>query len=236
MIFRSLRPPLGRQTNPTLADLTPFIFEYHTENPEDIARVLDNSDRLVIRPASMALVGGRADVDLGLAAEDVRARTAEIILDYGDVHPTERYRVAVDTGIDTDLSLADVFSQRLNLDFEFGTGVLDGRAMQDGLIRVGDVEMTEASSSYWLVAHERGGATSTVYTPLAAAWSADDVIVRRGDVVHLMYVTDRDLDGLSDRTEQAEQTDPLDADTDGDGIDDGVEVYGWFSNLSAPPV
>lgn len=57
----------------------------------------------------------------------------------------------------------------------------------------------------------------------------------REDVLHLVYITDTDLDGLSDRLEQPGGTRIDRADTDGDGLDDALESYGWYTNLASPP-
>ena len=43
--------PLGPTESPTTDQFTPFTFEYEAaENPEEISRILENSDKLVLQP------------------------------------------------------------------------------------------------------------------------------------------------------------------------------------------
>ncbi|HFB66893.1 MAG TPA: hypothetical protein ENJ60_15280 [Aeromonadales bacterium] len=238
--------PLGTAVNPGSGDYTPFNFVYKAvENPEEISRILENSNQLVLRPTNLSLTGQRSDVDLNLAAQNVRARTAEVIIDFGDTQTpkTERYRVAVDTGNGDTLSFSDLMSNRLNFSFDFSSQSFPGKTgSHNGLTSVRSLAMNTATNSYWLVAHtfspagNPAGTTETkMYNILSQDYTASDINLRKGDVLHLVYITDTDLDGLSDRLEVLKGTDLNLADTDNDGLDDALEVYGWYSNLSAPP-
>jgi hypothetical protein len=237
--------PLGSQINPTSADFTPFTFEYTTANPEQIRRVLEQSNQLILKPANLSLTGTRPDVDLNLAAQNIRARTAEVIIDYGDsqARRTERYRVAVDNGNGSSLSFDDLMSDRLNVAYSFSAQTFPGVSGSfNGLSSVRSLAMNSGTHSYWLVAHtftpdgSPVGTTDTrLYNILNESYSAASINLRKGDVLHLVYVTDTDLDGLSDRLEVLQGTDLNNADSDGDGLDDAMEIYGWFSNLASPP-
>ena len=237
--------PLGANVQPSQTDFTPFNFVYRAENnPEEISRILENSNQLVFEATNLSLTGQRQDVDLNLAAQNVRARTAEVIVDFGDSQgiKTERHRVAVDNGTDPTLSFDDLMSQRLNFGYQFSTETFPGFASNNGLTAIRNVVMDAATNSYWLVAHTftpvgaPSGTTETrLYNILNESYSSSDLELRRGDVLHLAYITDSDLDGLSDRLEILEGTDLGLPDTDGDGLDDAFEKYGWFSNLSQAP-
>lgn len=238
--------PLGTTVNPNSGDYTPFNFVYKAvDNPEEISRILENSNQLVLRPTNLSLTGQRSDVDLNLAAQNVRARTAEVIIDFGDTQnpKTERYRVAVDTGNGDTLSFSDLMSNRLNFSFDFSSQTFPGKTgSHNGLTSVRSLAMNSNTNSYWLLAHtftpvgSPAGTTETkMYNILSQDYAASDINLRKGDVLHLVYITDTDLDGLSDRLEVLKGTDSNLADTDGDGLDDAREVYGWYSNLSAPP-
>ena len=64
--------PLGPGIDHDAANLTPFTFVYRADgNPEAIATILESSNRLVLRPANLALSGERPDVDLNLAAQNI---------------------------------------------------------------------------------------------------------------------------------------------------------------------
>ncbi len=235
--------PLGTTVDPTSADYTPFNFVYKAiDNPEEISRILENSNQLVLRPTNLSLTGQRADVDLNLAAQNVRARTAEIIIDFGDSQKpkTERYRVAVDTGKGSTLSFSEVMTNRLNYSFEFLSQTFPGKSTaHSGLSSVRSLAMNTGTNSYWLVAHTftpAGGSKQTkLYNILSEDYAASDINLRTGDVLHLVYITDTDLDGLSDRLEILKGTNPNLANTDGDMLDDAQEVYGWYTNLASPP-
>ncbi len=238
-------PPLGPNVQPNDTDFTPFNFVYRAENnPEEISRILENSNQLVFEATNLSLTGQRADVDLNLAAQNVRARTAEIIVDFGDSQglKTERHRVAVDNGTSDTLSFDDLMTNRLNFDYTFSEQTFTGFDSNTGLSEVRNVAMNNNTNSYWLVAHTftpsnapQGTTETTLYNILDQNYSASDIVLRKGDVLHMVYITDSDLDGLSDRLELIEGTDLNLADTDSDGLDDAFETYGWFSNLSQAP-
>lgn len=237
--------PLGTNVQPSQDDFTPFNFVYRAENnPEEISRILENSNQLVFEATNLSLTGQRQDVDLNLAAQNVRARTAEVIVDFGDSQgiKTERHRVAVENGTGPTLSFDELMSQRLNFSYQFSTESFPGFDSNNGLTAIRNVVMDAATNSYWLVAHTftpvgaPSGTTETrLYNILNENYAASDLELRKGDVLHLAYITDSDLDGLSDRLEIIEGTDSNLSDTDSDGLDDAFEKYGWFSNLSQAP-
>lgn len=239
-------PPLGSAVQPSQGDFTPFNFVYRAENnPEEISRILENSNQLVLVPTNLSLTGQRSDVDLSLAAQNTRARTAEVIIDFGDSQSikTERYRVAVDNGNGEMLGFDELMSQRLNFSYIFSAETFPGfPSSKTGLSSIRALAMNSNTNSYWLVAHTftpvgaPSGTTETkLYNILNEDYSASDISLRKGDVLHMVYITDSDLDGLSDRLEVLGGTDPNLSDSDSDGLDDAREVYGWFSNLDQSP-
>lgn len=238
--------PLGTTVNPTSGDFTPFNFVYKADNnPEEISRILESSSQLVLKPANLSLTGQRVDVDLSLAAQNIRARTAEVIIDFGDgqIPKTERYRVAIDTDNNDTLGFSELMNNRLNFNHTFSSESFPAASgSHSGLSSVRNVSMNTSTNSYWLVAHtftpvgSPAGTTDTVlYNILNQDYSAEDINLRKGDVLHLVYVTDSDLDGLSDRLEVLEGTDMNVPDSDGDGLDDAQEFYGWLTNLASAP-
>lgn len=238
--------PLGKVVNPAPGAFTPFNFTYRADgNPEEISRILENSKQLVLKPANIALTGQRPDIDLNLAAQNIRARTAEVIIDFGEGQPikTERYRVAIDDGDGNTLGFDELMTNRLNYDYRFSTEIFPGQGGgRRGLSSLRSQSMNGNTGSYWLVAHSfspvgsPAGTTDTrLYNILKQDYEADDIVLRKGDVLHLVYVTDSDLDGLSDRLEILEGTDMNNDDTDGDGLDDAREYYGWYTNLASAP-
>jgi hypothetical protein len=238
--------PLGKVANPKNSDFTEFDFTYRADgNPEEISRILENSKQLVLKPVNIALTGQRPDIDLNLAAQNIRARTAEVIIDFGEGQPfkTERYRVAINNGNGETLGFDDLMRNRLNFDYIFSSQGFPGKAgSKRGLSSLRSLSMNGATRSYWLLAHtftpvgSPAGTTSTkLYNILNQDYDASDINLRKGDVLHLVYITDSDLDGLSDRLEILEGTDLNLADSDADSLDDAREYYGWYTNLATAP-
>ncbi|MBX2802842.1 MAG: hypothetical protein KTR31_34490 [Myxococcales bacterium] len=235
--IRLTPPPLGRGAQVGPDDLTYFVFDYDAPgNPGAISRVLESSDLLVLEPGSLQLTDDEGG-DFGQAADDIRARTAEVIVDFGNAGSTERFRVAIDTGGNDTLDLLQLLQQRLNMDHAFDTLQIGDLPARQGLSSLRGVQT--GATSYWMASHTvptstPGQTVTTLSSPVLGDWGPDDVTLRKGDVLHLLYVTDTDLDGLSDRREQEVFTDPGVADTDGDGLDDAEEVFGWLTNLEGP--
>lgn len=237
--------PQGRGAKPN-GSLTPFNFVYKAENnPQEISKILEQSNKLVLEPVNFSITGQRSDVDLNLAAQNILARTAEVIIDFGDHQglDTETFRVAIDTGKGNSLPFDQLMDSYLNYSYSFGSGSFKGvEGSRTGLIRVRNIAMNSATNSYWLVTHTttppgspNGTRTTRLYNILQADYTASDLTIRRGDVLHMVYVTDSDLDGISDRMERLNGTAINNPDTDGDNLDDALETYGWYTNLASPP-
>jgi len=64
-------------------------------------------------------------------------------------------------------------------------------------------------------------------TSIVDQYDPTQLTVNGGDIVHLFYMQDSDLDGLPDVQEFFYRSDPLQKDTDGDGLEDSTEVKGW---------
>lgn len=238
--------PLGRNVEPSDSDFTPFNFVYRADdNPEEISNILENSNQLILKPINISLTGQRPDVDLNLAAQNVRSRTAEIIIDYGDnqsIKP-QRHRVVVTNGNSSSntLSFDDLMKKRLNFNYTFSEAGFGDQSHQ-GLTDINGVAFNQSTNSYWLLAHtfipegSVGSNTETrFYNILQEDYNASDIALNKGDVLHMVYIVDTDLDGLSDRLEVLKGTDLNKKDTDNDGLDDAQELYGWYTNLASPP-
>jgi hypothetical protein len=200
--------------------------------------LLADSSSLVIAAATGSLTGTDG-VDFGLAATNINARTAQVIIDYGVDRRPESYRVAVATNLDKPLVPAKtVFEDYLRIPFQSGEAEwryadeTASRASFRGLTQVRDVGMSDADSSYWIVTHthstENGSRTMTeVNNLILDEYDFENITLSKGDVLHLVFVRDQDRDGLGERSELLYGTDPSDPDTDDDGLSDSHEVNGW---------
>ncbi len=222
---------------------------FATDLPLQTAQALLRDARnLVIEPATYRLL----DISNGsilLRDQDVSLRTATVTIDYGTLAGrVESHRVAVNRGGTVKfITAAQALGDIMGLDYEEGVQPWyygeDAQATgsYEGLVRIRDFAMDEVANRYWLVAHNHkteGGAGPPVtdsYHLLLEDYDLDSIVLQAGDHLSMVYVGDADRDVLSDRLEAEVGTDPDEGDTDGDGIGDAEELYGWLTNLASPP-
>jgi len=170
--------------------------------------------------------------------EDVLARTGVIVIDYGDGR-VERYTVATNTKRNSDgsgygLTLKEVLTEILGIEYQvcdYHSGALcrlgiemvdsdlDGELDRYRFEKYGGFE---EPNGYWLVS-----GTQQVFDS-AEVENFEEIVVKSGDRVSLVWVEDKDGDGLSDREEYLLGTDIEKTDTDGDGLSDFYEAKeGW---------
>jgi hypothetical protein len=101
------------------------------------------------------------------------------------------------------------------------------------------VETDASRNGHWVVLYvhtTNSGAdrTSTVYDNLDEGYDFDAIELRKGYVLHLVYVEDADGDGRASREEFLHGTRDDRADTDADGLSDATEVHeGWEIPVAA---
>ncbi len=207
--------------------------------------LLRDSKNVVITASTYRLLDADSRSIL-LVDEDVAVRTAFITVDYGiHVARQDKYRVAVNKGDGSrGISATDALTGVLGLSVTQGIGewVYGNDAAstntKTGVLSVNEYGMDGNTNRYWLVAHNRnkengaGTRTTDFYHVLLEDYNLDDIVLRAGDHLTLVYVGDADRDGLSDRLEVEYGTDPDKRDTDSDTLSDVVEIYGWLTNLS----
>lgn len=206
--------------------------------------LLANSSGLVIRAPGAELldVNGQA---FAHSMTNVNATTARVIIDYGaspqpGLLPVEDYRVAVAAADQGRMTAGEVMSDILKIDYDVGAGSWRKAADTEvsktgtGLIGVRGVKMDSKASGYWTVAHtrstDRGAGSSTDVLNILAldtGYDFDSVVLNAGDVLHMVYISDEDRDGLGRRAELRYGSDPTKQDTDEDGLADILEVNGW---------
>lgn len=224
-----------------------LIFSIKDLPLEKALRIMRKSEQIMIRPASYALqVADGSNALLG--DEDVAERTARVELNFGPGGFTNlNKRVAVNRGVTDHTSAHDILVNVFGMPFEQGVKSWTNGTGPDattapsghGLIALNGLEMNNAVGGYWQVAHEQltgngyGQRQVTVYNLLERDYDLNDIDVHTGDVLVFSYVLDRDRDGLTDQMEADLGTNPNDADTDDDGIADGLEVTGWIYDTGA---
>ena len=211
-------------------------------------RLLRDSRNIIVQPATFRLIDIE-DRSLLLAERDVAARTATVIIDYGvSGNREEKYRVAINVGDgNKSVSIMNALRDTLGLQVSQGTGSwvygddFSASDTSQGLLRLQNVAMDSNQNQYWLMAHNHNSSTNAgervtdIYNLLVDGYDLNDIQLRAGDKLTLVYVGDSDRDALSDRAERDYGTDVNNLDTDGDSLSDAEEIYGWLTNLAAAP-
>lgn len=219
-------------------------------NVDQLSAVLENPDGLTVAPASPRFLNAEGTA-FAFNADDVDARTATVSIDFGiepDGTPrgrsgraAEQFRVAIPSQHREGLPLDTLLADLLLMEPEFGTTPWrsfesdETEALGPGLIELDGVRSSDEDTTYWTIVHEArtAGGRATVlneYNITNESYDASEIRVNRGDTVQLVFVADRDRDGLAERTERMLGTDLDNPDTDGDGLTDGAEFIGWIND------
>ncbi|NOX58830.1 MAG: hypothetical protein GXP29_08235 [Planctomycetes bacterium] len=169
------------------------------------------------------------------------ARTATLILDQGLDRPIERYRVATEVARNSDgtaagITIGEVLTKILEIPFEMEprTGSVDPD-FPNGvrvLTKVRDRELTvdlgivddptdDNALAFWAV-------LGTFADAGDQSIHFDDLVLKAGDTIMLVYTEDRDDDGVFKREEFMYGSSDDDSDSDNDTLDDFLEIRtGW---------
>jgi len=196
-----------------------LLFSYDNLDLGTALDILKDARNMIVQPALYELVNAEG-VPIAFNEGDVDAKTAEVIIDYGITRPQEMYHVAVlGSHGEGSLSIKTLLGEILNVDY------ID----VDGLTRVRGVGGDEQSRWVVLLTHNDGFVDETTfYDPDSASYDISNINVFPGNQLTLVYLTDVDGDGVGIREEILNGTDPEKADTDGDGINDDIEIRHAF--------
>jgi hypothetical protein len=202
-------------------------------------RLLRDARSLMITVASMELL----DVDgvpYAFRYLDIESRTAQVVIDFAGLRNTERYLVSTNAnrdspGITAGKALRDI----LRIPFEVGSTDWGGQ-QKSGLLGLRDDPNVRASSQrngYWLCVHTRGNGPNrkvTRYSMLERNYDFENIQLRAGDSLYLVYLEDRDGDGVFSRQERMRGSSDLLEDSDGDGWTDFHETNISRTNSDNP--
>lgn len=209
---------------PSQAMTAVYSGDVDTDTALDLLKKINN---VTIRVSSYEVVdeNGRA-FNHNMTA--VEARTSSLLIDYGirGLLAPERYKISPDFADETPVSLKSVFDDVLRLSYEEGTRTVDDNELDMITSVRGQAAGSTDYPGYWVLFHtySNGGIYETrIYSPMES-YATGDIFINRGDDVILMYMEDRDADGLLAREEFAYGTSDQDNDSDGDGTSDFEEV------------
>jgi hypothetical protein len=199
------------------------VFKNDTLDLETAELLLKNPGQLLITIATFELsdVNG---VPFGFNMTDIRARDALIVIDYAGVRSPERYFVAANSdpnnpGVTAGRALRDI----LRIPFDTaGPG-----SSLVGLRNDPNVSANPQKNSFWVAVQVRDNGLGNVVTrfnPLQSPYDFENIKLRGGDTLYLVYMEDKDGDGIFSRQERLLGTSDLLVDTDGDGWSDWYEV------------
>jgi Bacterial TSP3 repeat len=209
------------------------VFVNTTLDLETALQVLKNPGELLISIATFEL----SDVDgtpFGFNFTDIMARDALIVIDYAGLRFPERYFVAANSdpnnpGVTAGKALKDI----LRIPFETaGAG-----SSLVGLRNDPNVRANPQNNSFWLAVQTRNnglGNVATRFSPLQSAYDFENIKLRGGDTLFLVFMEDKDGDGIFSRQERLLGTSDLTADSDGDGWSDWYEVNVSHTNPNNP--
>ncbi|MEQ8762811.1 MAG: hypothetical protein RL885_02710 [Planctomycetota bacterium] len=237
----------------------PILVSSSDVNPDLMKEFLANPSSLVFRPSFNVV--SQDGIDFDFLNERTYSRTALVEIDTGDpdgdgISEVESYRVATNVARVTGggyegISMRDVMTEvlglraleepgargyttREDLDAE---GRPTGRRVLDSINGHRSVDRPDSfPESLWLVR-----VSPAEGNPVGSVPSFDEITLRGGDEIRLMYNVDRDDDGVFERVEDFFGSDdsPVDGgedtkDTDADGLDDRLEtVLGWTAGLDS---
>ncbi|RME39845.1 MAG: hypothetical protein D6794_03170 [Deltaproteobacteria bacterium] len=221
-----------------------LVFRTTGVNLEKVKQILSRSQGFSVRPTLYNLLDAN-NQSYNFAATGITSTDAMIIVDYNGNRGLSNIKkmVAVRGKPNASVTMAEALNNILKINAVTTTNV-------DGYTYINAVTGLTNRDPYgnWVLLHARqvgnNQTETTIYTTPAdaARWKARNpnvanlvfdydpagLILNGGDILHVVYLQDEDLDGLSDRVEYFYHSDPFNPDTDGDGLKDGVEVNdGW---------
>jgi sugar lactone lactonase YvrE len=157
--------------------------------------------------------------------QNVTAQTATVMIDDG-AGDTEVHMVATNvertpSGLAAGVSMKEVMGSILQIPYQTCAMPVGGRTVLCGVRGVASTDLNHV----WVIEApaELDAGTSNF----------DDIVIRPGDVIKLLYAVDTDGDELLDPQEALVGTDITKPDTDGDGLDDRVEAQeNWTVRLA----
>ena len=205
------------------------VFANTTLDLETAKKIMRDANSLIVSVAGLELLDADG-VPFAFRFQDINSRTAEVVIDYAGLRSPERYLVATNAdpsspGITAGHALKDI----LRIPVEAGPIDYGGQQKVGllGLRNDPSVRADKLKNAFWLVVRVRGsGANRQVsrFNMLVKDFDFEKIPLKAGDALFLVYMEDKDGDGIFSRQERLLGTSDLLADTDGDGWTDWYEI------------
>jgi hypothetical protein len=183
--------------------------------------LLRTPGELIITVATLEL-SDLNGVPLAFNFTDIMARDALIVIDYAGQRNPEKYFVAANSdplnpGVTAGRALRDI----LRIPFTTANG-----ASLTGLRNDPNFQAT-GPNGFWLVVQARNNGLGNVVTkfdPRTGDFDFENILLKAGDELFLIWMDDKDGDGIFSRQERLLGTSDLLADSDNDGWSDFYEL------------
>ena len=193
---------------------------------------------------------GKFANDFTEALTHVKAKTAAVYIDWGNTsgRSARTYNVAVKNQYNTEATNIDNLYTAPSLDYIFRTILhykkgTDYTLNENGCIqKIYGIENQDTNANgAWFICRKYTASDGTrraaVYSPYTTEvidesekWSLDKISINAGDEVSVIYTVDKDKDGVPLNEELIYGTSDDKSDSDGDGLDDYDEIYGWYKD------
>ncbi len=203
--------------------------------------LLADAQGLIISPAIFDMLDENG-VSYTFNNTAMRSQDAMVIVDFAGLNAQNTLRLMVATNSDSQqagISIADVLQKVLRL--SVSTDATDGF-----LTELAGVSNNEPTGR-WVILHGAQSGNNKIITSIyttpsdqsrvqsinsnvsniVSSYDLNQVMVRGGDILHLVYLVDDDQDGISNRSELVYGTRIDNPDSDGDLLNDSAEVNGW---------
>lgn len=210
-----------------------LVFANYNLDVNTTKELLANSSGLVTEVAAYEVVdeNGRPYVHDETA---IATRTAMVLIDYAPTSGRASEQYAIATNVDpagSGITARQTMEDILIIPYTTAGGALTG---------IRDIEAAAATNGQWVVVYvyDNGPDRVVELFDSTTPYDFDNIVLKAGQVLHLVHLNDADLDGLSDRQEALYRSDPLLNDTDGDSasLSDLEEVTAFSINVDGLPV
>lgn len=184
---------------------------------------------------------GQYPNDFTEALTQVKAKTASVFIDWGNLsgRSPRTYNVSVKNNYNTEATSIDDLYEEPNLDEIFQNVLHFTKGTDYVLNTYGHIQKiynfeNQASNAQgaWFICHKytsNGNRLASLYAPgTDDSWSLDKIKLNAGDEVFIIYSIDKDNDGVPLNEELIYGTSDENSDSDGDGLSDYEEIYGWY--------
>ena len=217
---------------------------------ELIEDLIYNTSSIILGSSTQKITIDGGSNDFTVTYTKVVAKTADVTIDYGPGakgDQTARYQIATNYRYNPDnkgsddmyaeTSLADLL-RNAHVDFKQDSVKGSSKKKIYGLTAIDEYKYNQKENAVWFVSIQRakdikkGRNTMELYTVAYASYDLDEIFVGAGDAVHIFYNKDQDNDGIPLLTERMFGTSDKKVDSDGDGLSDYDEIYGWTKGKS----